>query len=295
MKRLLQTFAFLLIVSNLQAQLNLERVITTTGGTFFGEGNLVKLYSFETGEQETNVIGEWLGDFSNDVVVDGRFAYAHIGRGFGSAAGEDIIYKVDLVTYDVVDSLPNIPGAFTLFVYEDLLMVGKNFGGTGANVEFYDKNDLSQPVVFSGTEVTAGVSDQTLMNDKLYLCYTESDTGRVAVYDMAGDLPVFDEIISLDTLSKGMNGMINDGTNLYITSNHLEFDENFNILYTFGGISRVNPADGSFATGALEGAFNPLVTAPNPIGGGSIILGNFTSGGNFVDANSLTPLIWYTI
>ncbi len=290
MKRLLQTIAFLLIISNLQAQLNLERVITTTGGSFFADGNLVKLYAFETGEQETNVIGEWLGDFSNDVVVDGRFAYAHVGRGFGSPAGEDIIYKVDLITYDVVDSLPNIPGAFTLFVYEDLLMVGKNFGGMGANVEFYNKNDLSQPVVFSGTEVTQGVNDQTLMDDKLYLCYTESDTGRVAVYNMAGDLPAFEEIITLDTLSKGMNGIINDGTNIYTTSNFVEFDANFNILYAFGGISRINPTDGSFATGAVDAAFNPLTVAPSPIGVGSVIIGNFAGSGNFVDSGTLFPL-----
>ena len=291
MKRLLQTFAFLLIVSNLQAQLNLERVITTTGGSFLAEGNTVKLYSFETGEEELNVIGEWLGDFSNDVIVDGRFAYAHVGRGFGNPAGEDIIYKVDLITNEAVDSLVDISGAFTLFVYEDLLMVGKNFGGTGANIEFYDKNDLSQAVLFSGTEVTAGISDQTLMDDKLYLPYTESDTGRVAVYNMAGDLPVFEEIITLDTLSKGMNGIINDGANLYTTSNFLQFDENFNILYTFGGISRINPADGSFSTGAVSGAFNPLVTGPSPIpGGGDILIGNFTSDGNFVDANTLNSL-----
>ncbi|MGK0363347.1 MAG: hypothetical protein ACI85O_000392 [Saprospiraceae bacterium] len=290
MKRLLQILAFLMIVSNLQAQLNLERVITTTGGTFFGEGNMVKLYSFETGEQETNVIGEWLGDFSNDVVVDGRFAYAHIGRAFGSTLGEDIIYKVDLITYDVVDSLPNIPGAFKLFVYEDLLMVAKKFGGTGANVEFYDKNDLSQPIIFSGTEVTAGISDHTLMDDKLYLCYTESDTGRVAVYNMTGDLPAFEEIITLDTLSKGMNGMINDGTNIYATSNHEEYNENFEIIYAFAGVSRINPADGSFATNDINGASNPLVIAPSPIGVGSIILGNFAGDGNFVDANTLNPL-----
>ena len=290
MKRLLQTFAFLLIVSNLQAQSNLERVIATTGGSFFAEGNMVKLYSFETSEQETNVIGEWLGDFSNDVVVDGRFAYAHVGRGFGNPAGEDIIYKVDLITYDVVDSLPNIAGAFKLFVYEDLLMVGKSFGGTGSNLEFYDKNDLSQPIVFSDTEITADISGHTLLDEKLYLCYTENDTGRVAVYDMAGDLPAFEEIISLDTLSKGMNGMINDGTNLYATSNHLEFDGNFNILYSFGGISRINPADGTFATGAVEAAFNPLVTAPSPVGGGTIVLANFGGDGNFVNANTLASL-----
>lgn len=290
MKRLLQTLTLLFIISNLQAQLNLERVITTTGGSFFAAGNTVKLYSFETGEQETNVIGEWLGDFSNDVVVDGRFAYAHVGRAFGSPAGEDIIYKVDLITYEVLDSLPNISGAFKLFVYEDLLMVGKNFGGAGANVEFYDKNDLSQPIVFSGTEVTAGVGGHTLMDEKLYLSYTESDTGRIAVYNMAGDLPVFEEIITLDTLSKGMNGLINDGTNLFATSNYSEFDADFNFIYSFGGVSRINPADGSFATGAVASASNPLVIAPSPIGIGNIIIGNFSSNGNFVDANSLTPL-----
>ena len=290
MKRLLQTIAFLLIISNLQAQLNLERVITTTGGSFAAEGNMVKLYAFETGEQETNVIGEWLGDFSNDVVVDGRFAYAHVGRGFGNPAGQDIIYKVDLITYEVVDSLPNIPGAFTLSIQEDLLVVGKNFGGTGANVEFYNKNDLNQAPVFSGTEVTSGVSDQTLMNDKLYFCYTESDTGRLAVYDMAGDLPAFEQIITLDTLSKGMNGLVNDDTNIYATSNYVEFDGNFNILYSFGGVSRINPADGSFSTGAVTAAFNPLVVAPNPILGNDVVIGNFESNGNFVDANTLSPL-----
>jgi hypothetical protein len=292
MKRLLQTIAFLLIVSNLQAQLNLERVITTTGGSFAAAGNMVKLYSFETGEQETNVIGEWLGDFSNDVIVDGRFAYAHIGRGFGNPAGQDIIYKVDLITYEVVDSLPNVPGVSTLFVYEDLLMVTKFFfsGETDPNVEFYNKNDLSQAPVFSDTEITSGVLDQTLMDDKLYLCYTESDTGRLAVYDMAGDLPVFEQTITLDTLSKGINGLVNDDTNIYATSNHIEFDENFNTIYSFGGVSRINPANGSFSTGAVTSAYNPIVVAPNPILGGDVVIGNFAGDGNFVDANTLNPL-----
>lgn len=277
-----------LIISSLNAQENLERVICTTGGTFLAEGNKVKLYSFETGEQETNVIAEFLGDFSNDVIVDGRYAYAHVGRGFDSPAGLDAIYKVDLITYEVVDSLTDIPGAAHLFIYEDLLMVGKGFGGQGDNVEFFNKNDLSEAALFQGSEVLNGLGGHTLMDDKLYLSYTASDTGRVAVYNMETGVPSFENTFTLDTLSKGIGDLLNDGTSIYALNNFTAFDEQFNLVYAFSGVTKLDVATGDYNTVATDYADNALVIAPNPLG--TVLIADFGMDGNLMNANTLTPL-----
>lgn len=290
MKRLLLSLFSILVITGLSAQDHLEQVICTTGGTFLGPDNKVKLYAFETAEDETNVVAEFLGDFSNDVVRDGRFAYTHVGRAFGNPAGMDVIYKVDLTSGEVVDSLVDIPGAAHLLIYDDLLMVGKGFGAQGENVEFFNKNDLSQESVFQGAEVGGGVGGYTILDEKIYLSFTEADTGRIAVYDMASGLPEYDSTIALDTLSKGMGDLITDGESIFAFSNFTAFDDDFNVIYNFSSVAKVDPNDGSFTTGSVNSARGALVIAPNPIDGGNIIIANFGSDGNFLDTNTLQPL-----
>lgn len=289
MKKIIPVLVFTLIVSTLQAQLNMERAVFTTGGSFQAPGNTVKVYTFETGEEQLDVIEEIPGDFSNDVTVDGRFAYAHIGRGFANPL-TDAVYKVDLITGEATDSLTNIPGTNNLFVYEDLLMVGKGFAATGSNLVFFDKNALDAAPVYEAEEITAAVGGHLLIDEKLYVSYTAADTGRVAIYDMSGTLPVYESEITLDTLSKGIGDMIFDGEFIYATNTFFAFDADFNLSYFFGGLTRIDPSDGTFDTGSLPSADNPLVVAPNPIAGGNVVIGDFGAAGNFVDATTLMPL-----
>lgn len=287
MKRNLLLLACLLIFNGLQAQFNLEAMVFTTGGSFAAPGNLVKVHSFETGEEELNIIGEFSGDFSNAVVADGRYAYAHIGRAAGNPAGTDIIYKIDLITFEVTDSISNIPGAAHLEVYEDWLIVSKGFSAQGASLEFYNKNDLNAGSISESNEITVNIGGQIVQDDKLYLSFTQADTGRIAVYDLGGDLPAYESEITLDTLSKGIGKMIADDDFIYATSNFAQFDAEFNLIYSFAGLTRIDLDSGDFETGAFDFADSPLVTGESPFG--TIVIGNFGSAGNIVDAGSLEP------
>lgn len=281
-------FSFLFFSQCLTAQGFAERVVFTTGGSFGAPENYVHVYSYQPDTEELMVLDNVLGDFSNDIIADGKFAYAHIGRTFGNPAGDDVIYKYNILTGERVDSITQISGTYRFAVYNDHFIVAKSFAAIGANVQFYNKNDLASGVVYEGTEVPETTGGLMVFEeyDAVFVSYTEANIGKIAIYSLANSTPSFIETIELDTLSSGISDMLHDGTFVYALSQRFD-PVTFDLIYA--GISKVTPMDGDFETVLKSNAFNAITIAEAPLVG-DVVLANFGADGNIVTTGSLMSL-----
>ena len=281
MKRnlLLLAFLFLAVLGHTQEKTKLA--LFTTGGTFFGQDNMVTVYKYDIENNELTVLDQALGDFSNGVLRDGGSAYAHIGRSSfnPNPIGEEIIYKYDLKSGERTDSIAGIPGAFKFAILGDYFLVGKGFDAVGSFLEIYDKNNLAGGPIFEDMFLTNPVGGMVIFNGKLYVSFSENDIGQIARYDLTGS-PIFDGVFPLNDTSAGLGDLITDGSVIY------GFSENYDPV-TFqllsAGITRFDPSNNTFETKSTALANSPL----GIING--TVYGNFGADGNTIDGETLQP------
>ena len=282
MKRIL-TILFFGVSWFAQAQeRHFEGALYTTGGQFAAQANEVKAYVYRHAAQAQNQLTSFLGDFSNDVIVDGFYAYAHIGRGFSHPAGSDMIVKINLGNGNVVDSTNvNVAGLQKMAIHNNLLLYNRGFGASGNYLVALNKDDLSQQVYLDNT-LPANTSDMTIYNDTAYLAYTHNDSGKVALFDLNGTQPNFLSTIELDTLSAGLQNIAHTGTSLVM--NHVRYDQSFNIMYH--GITTYDALNGA-VTDTLANGLGSFFDQNN-----TQILGNFGVQLQWWDptANSFHPI-----
>lgn len=190
---------------------HMERAIFTTGGNFSAPGNYVTVYDYVPGVPLATPFDSALGDFSNSVITDGLYAYAHIGR----ANGSDVVYKYDMVTQTRVDSaVTDMGGTQNLLIWNDYLIVNRGFGAFSNFVRVFDKNDLSQ-VIFEDATLTGTTSGMTILDDIAYVSYTENDSGKLAAFDLTQGGSMQASIIPLDTLANGIGDLTHSGGIIY--------------------------------------------------------------------------------
>lgn len=281
MKRNFLLLALLFFVSFGHAQEKTKLALFTTGGTFFGQDNLVTIYKYDIENDELSVLDQALGDFSNGVLRDHGSAYAHIGRSTfnPNPIGEETIYKYDLKTGERIDSIVGVFGAFKFEVFGDFFIVGKGFDAMGSFLEVYDKNNLAAGPIFTDGFLTNPVGGMVIFNGRLYVSFSGSGIGQIARYDLSGT-PVFDGVFPLDDASAGLGDLITDGNVIY------GFSENYDPV-TFqllsAGITRFDLSNNTFETKATALANTPLGVV------NGMVFGNFGSDGNTIDGETLQP------
>ena len=223
---------FFLALSHLtfSQEIFFEGAIYSTGGSFGAPGNAVKTYIYDHVTDAQNEEIAFLGDFSNDVLVDGLHAYIHIGRGFNHPAGADMLVKIDLVSGAVLDStVINVAGLQNMRAHKNYIVFNRGFGAFGNYLIALDKNDLSQ-IVYLDNAIPQSTSGLAIHEDTAYVTYTENDTGKIAVFDLSGTQPVYHSTLAFDTLAAGLQDVVHTGNML--VANHRRFDANFNVMYS---------------------------------------------------------------
>lgn len=259
-----------------------EGAVFSTGGSFGAPGNQVSAGYFQHETNQLNNLGDFYGDFSNAVAVDGIYAYIHVGRGFGNPAGSDVIQKIDLSTGTVVDSATvDIAGLQNMEIYGDQLIFNRGFGANSGYLISLDKNDFNP--LFASTEIDATTTDMVIANDTAYVAYTHNDSGKVAVYDLLGSAPTFVKTITFDTLSAGLKTMVHTGNELMV--NHARYNASFALLYD--GVTRYNFATETFVSDTTVTGSDTYYEFQN-----GQILGNIGFQLQWLDVsnNSLTPI-----
>ncbi len=259
-----------------------EGAVFSTGGSYGAPGNQVSAGYFQHETNQLNNLGDFYGDFSNAVVVDGIYAYVHVGRGFGNPSGSDVIQKIDLSTGVAVDSVSvNVAGVQNMAVYGDQLVFNRGFGANSNYLISLDKNDFNP--LFAATEIEATTSDMVIANDTAYVAYTHNDSGKVAVYNLLGSVPTYVKTITFDTLSAGLKTMVHTGDELIV--NHARYNSSFALMYD--GVTRYNFATETFTTDTMATGSDAYYAYHN-----GKILGNIGFQLQWLDVsnNGLTPV-----
>jgi hypothetical protein len=245
MLRSLRTLALLIIVVSTQsANAQLKQALFTTGGIYMGTGNYVKLYSYNPYNQTAGVIDSVFGDFSNELIADSGKAYMHVGRSSSFANG-DLIVKYDLLTHTKLDSTDQASGVQKFITTPKYLVATFGYGATGDYVRFYNKNTMD--LVFSDNTLPDMTSAVTYMYDSVYVAYNHNDTGAIAVYSLNPIARV--RTVLFDTLSAGVNGIINNGQYIAMIGERFNFTT-FGIDY--GSITRFDPVTNMHSTFVLD-------------------------------------------
>lgn len=246
----------------------------STGGSFGSPNNKVTAYFAKTyNDSALTAIDSVLGDFSNDVAVDGHYAYVHIGRGYGHPSGEDRIYKYDLSNpaAGVLDSSMAVGGIQKMKVLDNQLVITRGFPATTGFVQVIDKNNL-QNVWYTDTVIANNCVGLQIMNNKAYAVSTQNNKGTLHVIGLDSGNWANEGHYELDSLSAGASQLLLANNMAYITGKR--YDLNWNFLYA--GVSQLNLTDSTFTTDTTA-----LTTAEAMAYRDGMLIGNF---GNPVEA-----------
>ena len=237
---------FAIVLSlGLNAQNVTKGAVFTAGNQYNAPNNHVYIYAFDTDSLESWVIDSVLGDFSNLVIADGHYVYAHVGRGTGHPQGGDRIFKYDVfdTTGIAIDSTDALSGFKSFDIIDDKLVITRAFPATSEFVVILDKNNL-QSVLYTDTDISFACDGITFNNNKAYIASsTPSDSGIVHVIDLSGIIS-YDGAYMLDSLAVGGQDIFVENGNIYLT--HARVNSNYSIWYA--GVTTINIADSSFVT-----------------------------------------------
>jgi hypothetical protein len=235
MKKITSLISSILLLSSISfAQDNCNRAVFTTGGTFQAPGNHVKLYSVGQNLQDTTAIDSFLGDFANDLVIDGMLAYVHVGK----ASGKDLIVKYNIAQKTVLDTVSY--GGVQKFAHtDDYLFMTLGFGASSSKrLVALDKSDFSE--VYADTTLSSP-SGMALIDETLYVASEGLSTGLFSAYDVSGSIQKLHTFNPADTLTIGMSNVARYGDKVFAFNSR--YDNNFNLLYT--GTVVLNTTDSS--------------------------------------------------
>jgi hypothetical protein len=216
--KLSSTFFSLLLLSNLsllQAQVQLQNVPFTTGGSYAVPGNLVQVATYDPLLDSIVILDSAPGDFSNSIVVHQDKVLAHIGRAAGHPNGEDVVYVYDLRTGELVDSLTQVGGLHRMKIYHNNLVITRGFGASANFFQAYNLDNLTAGPFYNDTVLQGSTNDVVVLGDLAYVSYTQRDSGRLAIIELNQPKPEFVDVISFDTLTSGLDELYTDGTLIY--------------------------------------------------------------------------------
>lgn len=285
---------FLMASAQLNAQSFTERVIFSTGGSYGQPGNQIQLHSYNPQSGTLDTIASFAGDFSNDVAVLSTQAFVHVGRASGHPLGGDAIYRVDILSGEVLDSTQSdVAGLQDMeFFSNQYLVYNRGFGASSDFLVAKNFMDLSQtvypdvdlPVSASGLIKQEGLG---LNPDNAYVSYTKNDSGFVAVYDIGANAGGtvglwYNRTISLDTLAAGIGDLVINGDKLYAVNQRY-----INWVPAYNGFSIVDLTDDSFLTDTSITAGATLVQASN-----QGVLGIFNGSLGLLNTTTMQVSLW---
>ncbi|MDR9399398.1 MAG: T9SS type A sorting domain-containing protein, partial [Salibacter sp.] len=235
MKKITSLISSILLLSSISfAQDYCNRAVFTTGGTFQAPGNHVKLYSVGQNLQDTTAIDSFLGDFANDLVIDGMLAYVHVGK----ASGKDLIVKYNIAQKAVVDTV-SYGGVQKFAQTDNYLFMTLGFGASSSKrLVALDKSNFSE--VYADTTLSSP-SGMALIDETLYVASEGLSTGLFSAYDVSGQIQKLHTFNPADTLTIGMSNVARYGDKVFAFNSR--YDNNFNLLYT--GTVVLNTTDSS--------------------------------------------------
>ncbi len=254
MKKLVLS-AFLLASTQLLAQSFTERVVFSTGGSYGQPGNLVHLLSSIPESGQLDTIASFLGDFSNDVAVLSTQAFVHVGRASGHPAGTDAIYRVDLLSGEVIDSTQSdVAGLQNIEIFADYYLVyNRGFGATSQFLVAKELLDLSN-TTYADTDLPASTSGLyrkkggAFTPDTAYVSYTLNDTGHIGIYTIGSNgssiLGLWHERdVQLDTLAAGIGDIVVSANTLFAVNQRY-----VNWVPAYNGFTQLNLVNNTFIT-----------------------------------------------
>lgn len=250
---------FAIVLSlGINAQNVTKGAVFTAGNQYNAPNNHVYIYAFDTDSLQSWVIDSVLGDFSNLVVADGHFVYAHVGRGTGHPLGGDRIFKYDLLdtTFTAIDSSNAIVGLKKFDIIDDKLVMTRSYPVTSGFVMILDKNDL-QSVLYTDSDIDLACDGIAFDNNKAYIASsTVTDSGIVHVIDLGGTIS-YDGAYPLDSLAVGGQEIYIENGNMYVT--HARISPSYSIMYA--GVTTVNMNDSSYVTDTTNFVTGTVYTA----------------------------------
>ncbi|NBV13938.1 MAG: T9SS C-terminal target domain-containing protein [Sphingobacteriia bacterium] len=284
MKHFLTPLLFLMS-GLIQAQVVPYWLIYSTGGSYATPGNWVRVESKILSSGTYVKLDSAQGDFSNDLITEGVYAYAHIGRANGHPQGKDVIYKYSLPTRLRLDSITNIGGARRMATSTNHLIVTRGFGADSNYIMIYNKNNLNGGPVYLDTVINTFTQDVLVIKDTAYISYTRNDTGKIARILLTGSSPVFLDSIVMDTLASGIDKLYSDGNFIYGLAHKSIFPPpSFAEVVISAGVVKISLTSGAYN-------FYPTPKAQGGIGYyGGDVYANYSTGPGIWNAtsNSLT-------
>ena len=242
----------------LNAQNVTKGAVFSAGNQYNAPNNHVYIYAFDTDSLESWVIDSVVGDFSNLVIADGHYVYAHVGRGTGHPQGGDRIFKYDVfdTTFTAIDSSDAIVGFKNFDIIDDKLVLTRAFPASSEFVMVLDKNDL-QSVLYTDADIDLSCDGIAFENNKAYIASSSiNDSGIVHVIDLGGTIS-YDGAYKLDTLASGGQDIYIENGNIYLT--HARIKPNYSIWYA--GVTTINMADSSNTTDTTNFVTGTVYTA----------------------------------
>lgn len=138
-----------------------------------------------------------------------------IANGYAYLAAQDSVIRYSLTTYKRSGEIA-FAGVNSVYVKDDLLFVGKNYG-TGSFLSVYDVNTLT--LQYSIPEITSTVHDVVVVGDSAYVAYNQKGTidlyppfqvfadtlGKIGVIELNGG--TYSRTIELDTIGAGIRSV----------------------------------------------------------------------------------------
>ena len=276
MRHLAFLFLTILCLATVNAQERTERIVYTTGGFFSGINNYVKAYVFNPNTGETILLDSVLGDFSNAVLIDRQYAYVHYGRANGNPAGNDLVYKYNLLTEERVDSLLNVSGLQSMAIAEDNFAIAKGFGATDDFFQIFDKHDLSE-IIYTEEIVNASFNALAGRANQFFTSFSIGTQDVIRSYTLANDQIQLVESL-LDSTASGVHEFYIDNATIYALA---ERYDPVTFALTGAAVSKLDTTLSFVNSIQTNRATTPITVIDDHL------IGEFGTDGNALDAVTL--------
>lgn len=274
----------------LHAQEQATNIVYTTGGSFNAAGNRVEVFAMHPDSTNPQVLFAEFGDFSNAVVADHRFVYAHIGRGASNPSGKDVIIRYDLIEGVVVDSA-DASGLQRMAVNDQYLVVTRGFGADSNYVLVFDKYDLAQGPVYQDQALSAFTRAVAVSDDRAFVGYDENGRGTVASFSLMSSGVQYLQSYPIDSSAGGIGSLFFHGNGLVGQAEVTSFPPpNFMEVVVSKAVFRLDTANGLFTTDTSVARSNSAVGLV-----GDFLYGNYGGGIQGYDLSAVTPTYSDTI
>lgn len=135
--------------------------------------------------------------------------------GFAFVAAQDSVIKYNLDTYERVAEV-KVGGVNQLVIYNDFLIVGRQYPATNKYVKIYDKTDLIEIVAFEG--ISGDTYGITVDNDTVFVAVNggwAGTTGSLVKIYVGNDEPEFIEEMALGEQAMGIAQLFNQNNIVY--------------------------------------------------------------------------------